>query len=481
MKKIYILSTILFCAFLSLPTNAGVISFAPYVAIPIDGPPEVVAIGDVNNDGRNDVVIGASSHFDTMNVYNLFVFTQTAGGGLNAPVRYDGCNISSIDIADLNGDAMCDVVVGTADSIAIFMQDSTGLLQNVGNYYSGSDVDGVKTGDFNHDGLTDIVVCHWNSDYIRVFCQQPYGDFSQSQSYAINAGGYDEISAGDVNGDGLDDIVFMRGQGYNENISIFLQDTSGSLQLPVFYDLGDTSTSGLAVGDVNNDGKKDVVATIYGNMPDAQIAVWLQDTLGLLQTPPCLYSCYQCPIPVEMADFDQDGRNDIAVGNNGWEALSLYQQDDLGLLMPYDTTTTPDPSYYKPQGLAVGDINGDDKPDIALADGSNGLVILYNTSTTGVSDSHLEPTGFKVASLTLRVAGNKISYQLPQGGHATIKIYNLLGQEVRMLANEFKGSGVYSLHWDGRDAGNRKVASGVYLVRLESQGQATNGKIIIVR
>ncbi|MDO9392214.1 MAG: FG-GAP-like repeat-containing protein [bacterium] len=467
-------------AVLFLAANAGEISFAPYVAIPTDGPPEVVAIGDVNNDGLKDVVIGASSHFDTMNVYNLFVFIQTTGGVLNTPVRYDGCNIEAIDIADLNGDTMSDIVVGTADSIAIFIQDSTGLLYNAGNYYSGNDVDGVKTGDFNHDGLTDVVACHWNSDFIRVFYQQPYGDFSQSQCYAINAGGYDEISAGDVNGDGLDDIVFMRGQGYNENISIFLQDTSGNIQTPVFYDLGDTSTCGLAVGDVNNDGKKDVVVTISGNMPDAQIAVWLQDTDGSLQTPPCLYSCYQCPTPVEIADFDQDGRNDIAVGNDSWEALSIYQQNGLGMMMPYDTTTTPDPSYYKPQGLAVGDINGDNKPDITLADGSNGLVILYNTSATGVSGEQAGKVEHNYA-LKLKIAGNKISYRLPQSGTASLKVYNLLGQEVNTLVRENKTAGSYKINWDSRDDSGRRVSSGVYLVRLEANGQAATGKMLVVR
>lgn len=86
-----------------------------------------------------------------------------------------------------------------------------------------------------------------------------------------------------------------------------------------------------------------------------------------------------------------------------------------------------------------------------------------------------------VEGLRLRVAGNAIKYQVPQSGMVSLKVYNLLGQEVRSLVNEYKSSGVYSLQWNGCDASNRRVSSGVYIIRLESEGQSATAKMVVVR
>ncbi|MBU1357106.1 MAG: VCBS repeat-containing protein [Candidatus Edwardsbacteria bacterium] len=481
MKKIYSLITILFYIFLSLSANAGEISFAPYIAIPTGSYPEVVAIGDVNNDGRNDVVLGTSYGADTLNDYKLFVFIQAVEGTLNQPEIYDAGFVTSIDVGDLNNDGRNDVVVGFDDSIGVFLQDTTSQLQPKICYYSGSGVNGITTGDFNSDGLKDIAASHFDDDFIRVFYQQASGVFDSSRTYAAHSESWHGINAGDVNNDGRDDVLFMMGRYNNNNFLIFLQDSIGQLDSPMNYGMGDTTAWGTAIGDVNNDGRNDVVLSFGGNMPTSGVAVWTQDTLNSLQNLPTCYPCYDCAEPVGIADFDMDGRNDVVVANGGWNAVSVYWQNEAGTLAPYDTVYVPYASHYQSQGLSCGDINSDGKPDVVLADYNHGLVVLYNTSTTGVSDSHWEPTEFKVESLKLNVAGNKISYQLPQGGVASLKIYNLLGQEVRTLVNEFKSSGVYNLQWNGRDAGNRKVASGVYLVKLESQGQTAIGKMLIVR
>jgi len=59
-----------------------------------------------------------------------------------------------------------------------------------------------------------------------------------------------------------------------------------------------------------------------------------------------------------------------------------------------------------------------------------------------------------------------IQYRLPQSGHATLTIYNLLGEQVITLVNELKEAGSYSVRWDGRDRQGRAVANGVYVYQL---------------
>ena len=65
------------------PANSGL--FKSYEAYPTGSWPEAVAIGDVNGDGRNDVVLVTSFYFDAEHDYKLFVFLQDASGVLAAP------------------------------------------------------------------------------------------------------------------------------------------------------------------------------------------------------------------------------------------------------------------------------------------------------------------------------------------------------------------------------------------------------------
>jgi flagellar hook assembly protein FlgD len=116
-----------------------------------------------------------------------------------------------------------------------------------------------------------------------------------------------------------------------------------------------------------------------------------------------------------------------------------------------------------------------------VVDGNAGLLILQGYGPAGVKTEQEAPAELKVGSLKLKVLDNKINYQIPKDGPASLKVYNLLGQEVRCLVNEFISSGVYSLQWDGRNAGNRRVSSGVYLVRLQAGEQAATAKMVVVR
>ncbi|UCB52257.1 MAG: T9SS type A sorting domain-containing protein, partial [Candidatus Zixiibacteriota bacterium] len=59
-----------------------------------------------------------------------------------------------------------------------------------------------------------------------------------------------------------------------------------------------------------------------------------------------------------------------------------------------------------------------------------------------------------------------IRYDLARPGRVTLKVYNLLGQEVGALADEFQGSGAHSAVWDGKGKDGKPLASGVYFYRL---------------
>jgi len=78
-------------------------------------------------------------------------------------------------------------------------------------------------------------------------------------------------------------------------------------------------------------------------------------------------------------------------------------------------------------------------------------------------------------------AGTTISYQLPAETRVALKVYNVAGQLVRTLVNSKQPAGAYAVKWDGRDDGNRKLAAGVYLYRLEAGEARFTKKLVLIK
>jgi hypothetical protein len=211
-----------------------------------------------------------------------------------------------------------------------------------------------------------------------VFLQNASGTFDPPLVYTVLHGGYDDLEVGDVNGDGRDDIIVMSGQNYAyDNLGILLQNAAGSFDAPVYYDLGgNVNSNGVGVGDVNGDGRADIVLSYGGNQPSSSVAVFRQNTLGTLD-PPVSFPSYDVPEPVEVGDVDGDGRSDVVVLHGGWLRAGVYRQNADGTLGAEELVPIPYTSQYQPHGLAVGDVNGDGVNDVLIADPSNGLVVLY--------------------------------------------------------------------------------------------------------
>ena len=74
-----------------------------------------------------------------------------------------------------------------------------------------------------------------------------------------------------------------------------------------------------------------------------------------------------------------------------------------------------------------------------------------------------------------------IGYQLPEAGMVRLAIYNLLGQEVRVLVNEQRVAGSFSATWDGADALGRRVASGIYLYRIQAGSFSATKRMLLLK
>ena len=74
-----------------------------------------------------------------------------------------------------------------------------------------------------------------------------------------------------------------------------------------------------------------------------------------------------------------------------------------------------------------------------------------------------------------------IGYQLPEAGLVRLAIYNLLGQEVRVLVNERMDAGSFTATWDGTDALGRRVASGIYLYRIQAGNFSASKRMLLLK
>jgi len=350
--------------------------------------PQAVAIGDVNGDGRKDVIVVNSFYNDSAHDGKVLAYLQNVAGGLDQPVVYStsgtfGNPPQTVAIEDINHDGRNDVVIGNSGkNIEVFLQNVSGGL-DPGVPYATSDSNKIRITDLNNDGLADIVGIGPGNNSVSIWYQGGNGALNAPVSYSATHTGRDDLDVGDVNNDGLSDIIVMNGGqgslGRGQGISVLTQKPDGTFNPAVDSAGSFIFPGGVAVGDITGDNRKDVVMTYGGNWPGSNIAVYSQNSSGTLNSQNS-FDSYDSPAAVEIADVDGDGRNDIIVLHNGWAAAGVYSDLADGTLQAEDRYRMS-VSNSNPQAMAVGDINGDGLTDIAALEINGALTILYHKPT----------------------------------------------------------------------------------------------------
>jgi len=183
---------------------------------------EALTTGDVNGDGWTDLVMVTGSYNDPAHDRKLVIFVQNPQThALDAPLFLDtqvgvAADPSGVAIGNLTGhtDGLKDIIVAVEGKGIVVFKQNTDHSFGPGLLYAQTNVYTLQVGDFNHDGRTDIATVAWSSTQASLWLQQANGTLSPMTTIGINVAGYDDLAAGDIDGDGKDDLVAMSGQLY---------------------------------------------------------------------------------------------------------------------------------------------------------------------------------------------------------------------------------------------------------------------------
>jgi uncharacterized protein (TIGR03437 family) len=410
-KFLPILRAVVLLCGASCLSYAQTVSFLGHREIPM-GPGSCVGLGpscwavvsgDFNGDGKPDLVVSVGTG-------TLVLLLGDGAGGFKAPLVLTTFNdgIQELLAADVNRDGKLDLLVGTYGSATgsyrtyVLLGKGDGMFQSAAQAVgSGSP---LFVADVNGDGIPDLGIRGYSGCALSVQLGNGDGTFQQPLACVnVPEGMSGEAVIGDFNGDGKPDLVWSSGRS-NGGVHLFLGNGDGTFSFRSTFEAhGSRERKVLAVGDLNHDGKLDVVVGAF-----AFIEVFFGKGDGTMQ------DGIQIPVDFEhntdselgheifITDLNGDGKPDIATDN----VVILGNGDGTFRPVQYLLTASAGAA-----SLACADLNGDGLPDLVYVDydqfgqTATGLSVLLNNSPSPPSSV----LGYSAATGTSLLAPSSIA------------------------------------------------------------------------
>jgi hypothetical protein len=362
--------------------------------IDIPGGPFDVETGDLNSDGVPDIAVAAPDS------NSIVVVLGRPAGGFAAPVTVAPANSRGLTIADMDGDANLDLVYTHWDraSVQVLHGDGSGqFAARVPPMPVGINPQGVAAADFDLDGRMDLAVASSGSVGISILHQTAPDVFARSDVPG-NQTSQNVIVAADLNRDGRPDIAAASTGTNLVTVHVFHGDSATT----AVTQSGGSSIRGIDAADLNRDGVADIVVASRGTSA-AHVLLYGNPDHGSFISPPIRLAAGAGSRAVSIADFDNDGRPDIATANEFSATATVLSNVTMfptsafafaQLLIGFDPN-----GFTGSAGADVADFDRDGRLDIVTQASRGGLRVIFGDGSARDLPAALGPTEIRAANL----------------------------------------------------------------------------------
>ncbi len=318
----------------------------------------------------------------------------------------------SVEIADFNGDGKFDIVVANelSSNVSILLGDGSGkFAPSVGSpFLAGQLPNDIAIGDFNRDGKLDLALANHEEKHLTVLWGDGRGDFKPAPNSPVAVEVRPHVhgvATGDLNGDGNLDLV--TDSWASDQVVILFGNSKGSFTTPgTFLTVGKRPYKRHRVADINGDGKPDIITT---NMEGNNVTILLADGAGgFKQSAGSPFACGDSPWNFAVGDVNKDGKPDLAIVDSPSSTAEGHGKDGLTLLLGNGNggftmlARSPFETGKSPNRVAIGDLNGDGVNDIVVSSPDGNNTTLFLMSREGVASSSTISVAGKPKGLAIR-------------------------------------------------------------------------------